>query len=225
MAVKLRLRRMGKKKQPIYKMVAADSRSPRDGKFLEAVGFYNPLTNPHTLDLKEDRIMYWLNVGAQPTNTVKSLLRQKGITLKKELISKGLDEEKVKSELENWQKMKEAGSIKKADRKLSKKAKAKQEAQASGDAAETQPPAEETKKEAQASADTVETPVQAEETKPKDQATTETSDTADTVETPAQAEETKPEVQATAETSDTADKAETPAKAEETKAEDKTEKS
>ena len=75
MAVKLRLRRMGKKKQPIYKMVAADSRSPRDGKFLEAVGFYNPLTNPHTLDLKEDRIMYWLNVGAQPTNTVKSLLR------------------------------------------------------------------------------------------------------------------------------------------------------
>ncbi len=222
MAVKLRLRRMGKKKQPIYKMVAADSRSPRDGKFLEAVGFYNPLTNPHTLDLKEDRIMYWLNVGAQPTNTVKSLLRQKGITLKKELISKGLDEEKVKSELENWQKMKEAGSIKKADRKLSKKAKAKQEAQASGEAAEKQPPVEETKKEAQASADT---PVQAEETKPKDQATTETSDTADTVETPAQAEETKPEVQATAETSDTADAVETPAQAEETKAEDKTEKS
>jgi len=191
---------MGKKKQPIYKMVAADSRSPRDGKFLEAVGFYNPLTNPHTLDLKEDRIMYWLNVGAQPTNTVKSLLRQKGITLKKELLSKGLDEEKVKSELENWQKMKEAGSMKKADRKLSKKAKAKQEAQAS--------------------ADTVETPAQAEETKQKDQAATETSDT---VETPAQAEETKPEVQATAESSDSANKAETPAKAEETKAEDKTE--
>jgi small subunit ribosomal protein S16 len=117
LAVKLRLRRMGKKKQPIYKMVAADSRSPRDGKFLEAVGFYNPLTKPHTLDLKEDRIMYWLNVGAQPTHTVKSLLRQKGITLKKELISKGLDEEKVKSELENWQKMKEAGSMKKTGKK------------------------------------------------------------------------------------------------------------
>ncbi len=203
MAVKLRLRRMGKKKQPIYKMVAADSRSPRDGKFLEAVGFYNPLTNPHTLDLKEDRIMYWLSVGAQPTNTAKSLLRQKGITLKKELLSKGLDEEKVKSELENWQKMKEAGSMKKADRKLSKKAKAKQEAQAS--------------------ADTTETPVQAEETKPKAQATAETSDTAGTTETPAQAEETKPEVQATVETSDTVDTAETPTQAEETKAEDKTE--
>ena len=170
---------MGKKKQPIYKMVAADSRSPRDGKFLEAVGFYNPLTNPHTLDLKEDRIMYWLSVGAQPTNTAKSLLRQKGITLKKELLSKGLDEEKVKSELENWQKMKEAGSMKKADRKLSKKAKAKQEAQATAETSDT--------------AGTVETLAQAEETKPEVQATVETSDTVDTAETSTQAEETKAE--------------------------------
>jgi small subunit ribosomal protein S16 len=147
LAVKLRLRRMGKKKQPIYKMVASDSRSPRDGKFLETVGFYNPLTKPHTLDLKEDRILYWLNVGAQPTHTVKSLLRQKGITLKKELISKGFDEEKVKSELENWQKMKEAGSKKRTEKKLSKKAKAKQEAEASADAVEKQTPAEEPKPE------------------------------------------------------------------------------
>ena len=142
MAVKLRLRRMGKKKQPIYKMVAADSRSPRDGKFLEAVGFYNPLTNPHTLDLKEDRIMYWLNVGAQPTHTVKSLLRQKGITLKKELLTKDLDEEKVKSEMENWQKMKEAGSKKKTEKKLSRKAKAKKEAEASTETTEKEAPAE-----------------------------------------------------------------------------------
>ena len=147
MAVKLRLRRMGKKKQPIYKMVAADSRSPRDGKFLEAVGFYNPLTKPHTLELKEDRILYWLNVGAQPTHTVKSLLRQEGITLKKELISKGFDEEKIKSELENWQKMKEAGSKKRTEKKLSRKAKAKQEAEAATPAAEEQAPAEEAKPE------------------------------------------------------------------------------
>jgi len=147
LAVKLRLRRMGKKKQPIYKMVAADSRSPRNGKFLEAVGFYNPLTNPHTLEVKEDRVMYWLNVGAEPTHTVKSLLRQKGLTLKKELLSKGLDEEKVKSEIENWQKMKEAGSKKRIDKKLSRKAKAKQEAEATAEAAASQAPAEETKPE------------------------------------------------------------------------------
>ena len=159
MAVKLRLRRMGKKKQPIYKLVAADSRSPRDGKFLEAVGFYNPLTNPHTLDLKEDRILYWLNVGAQPSSTVKSLLRQKGITLKKELMSKGLDEEKIKSEIDNWQKMKEASSKKKTEKKLSRKAKAKQETEASAEekveekpeeTIEEQAPVEETKSEEKA---------------------------------------------------------------------------
>ena len=167
MAVKLRLRRMGKKKQPIYKMVAADSRSPRDGKFLEAVGFYNPLTNPHTLDLKEDRIMYWLNVGAQPTHTVKSLLRQQGIILKKELVSKGLDEEKVKSEIENWQKMKEAGSKKRTEKKLSKKAKAKKEAEATADVTETQESPEEKKPEVEASAEPVEE-ASAEEPKTED---------------------------------------------------------
>jgi small subunit ribosomal protein S16 len=115
---------MGKKKQPIYKLVAADERSPRDGKFIEAVGLYNPLTNPHTLDLKEERILYWLGVGAQPTDTVKSLLRQKGIILKRELAAKGLDEEKIKSELENWQKAKEVSLKKKAEQKQAKKKKA-----------------------------------------------------------------------------------------------------
>lgn len=130
MAVKLRLRRMGKKKQPVYKLVAADARSPRDGKFIEAVGLYNPLTDPHTFEIKEDRVLYWLNVGAQPTSTVKSLLRQKGVTLKKELISKGLDEEKVNSELEEWQKKKEASLTKKREKKSAKKKKAEEKASA-----------------------------------------------------------------------------------------------
>ena len=121
MAVKLRLRRMGKKKQPIYKVVAADTRSPRDGKFIEALGLYNPLTDPHTIEIKEDRVLYWLDNGAQPTNTVKSLLRQQGITLKRELGRKGLDAEKVEAEMENWKKLKEASSKKKSTKKKSKK--------------------------------------------------------------------------------------------------------
>lgn len=122
MAVKIRLRRMGKKKQPIYKIVAADSRSPRDGKFLESLGLYNPLTNPHTINIKEDRALYWLNSGAQPTETVKSLLRQRGITLKRELIRKGLSEDKIQSELEQWTKMQEA---KQTSRNQGKKTKTK----------------------------------------------------------------------------------------------------
>ncbi len=128
MAVKLRLRRMGKKKQPIYKIVAADARSPRDGKFLEALGLYNPLTKPHTVDVKEERILYWLSNGAQPTNTVKSLLREKGIILKNDLIKRGLDNEKIESELAEWQKLKEASATSKTKKtKISRKAKAKAE--------------------------------------------------------------------------------------------------
>ncbi|MGB5847777.1 MAG: 30S ribosomal protein S16 [Ignavibacteriaceae bacterium] len=128
MAVKLRLRRMGKKKQPIYKIVVADARSPRDGKFLEALGLYNPLTKPHTVDVKEDRILYWLSNGAQPTNTVKSLLREKGIILKNDLVKRGLDAEKIESELAEWQKLKEASATSKAKKKkISRKAKAKGE--------------------------------------------------------------------------------------------------
>jgi small subunit ribosomal protein S16 len=101
---------MGKKKQPLYKVVAADSRSPRDGKFLESIGLYNPLTDPSIIEIKEDRALYWLGVGAQPTETVKSLLSKKGILLKRELIRKGLSEDKVEAELESWNKLKEAKS-------------------------------------------------------------------------------------------------------------------
>lgn len=121
MAVKLRLRRMGKKKQPMYKVVAADSRSPRDGKFLEAIGVYNPLTNPHTIDIKEERALYWLNAGAQPTDTVKSLLRQKGIILKRELIKKKVSDEKLQEEMTNWAKLKEAAQQNKTKKTASKK--------------------------------------------------------------------------------------------------------
>lgn len=108
MAVKLRLRRMGKKKQPIYKLVAADARAPRDGKFLEAIGLYNPLTNPATIDIKEDRALYWLGVGAQPTNTVKNLLSKKGILLRKELLKSGISEAEADAKMEEWFKLNDA---------------------------------------------------------------------------------------------------------------------
>lgn len=120
MAVKLRLRRMGKKKQPIYKVVAADARSPRDGKFLEAVGIYNPLTKPHTIDLKEDRVNYWLDNGAQPTDTVKSLFSQKGINLKRDIAKRKLSDEKAEALLKSWQAAKEAAAQKKTVKKKKK---------------------------------------------------------------------------------------------------------
>ena len=77
MAVKLRLTRVGSKKNPVYRIVAADARSPRDGKFLEIVGRYNPQTDPSTIDFDEERIRHWLSKGAQPSNTVQRLLKAK----------------------------------------------------------------------------------------------------------------------------------------------------
>ncbi len=127
MAVKLRLRRMGKKKQPIYKIVAADSRSPRDGKFIEAVGLYNPLTNPHTIEINEERVQFWLDRGAQPTLTVKSLLSSEGILLKRDLKQRGFSEERVKTEIENWEKQREAKKSTKSAIKKKQEPVAKEE--------------------------------------------------------------------------------------------------
>ncbi len=80
MAVKLRLTRVGSKKNPIYRVVAADSRSPRDGRFLEIVGRYNPQTDPSTIELDDDKIRAWLGKGAQPTEAVARLIKVKGIS-------------------------------------------------------------------------------------------------------------------------------------------------
>ena len=79
MAVKLRLKRMGAKQKPFYRIVAADSRSPRDGRFIETVGTYNPVANPAEVKIDKEIALKWLNNGAQPTDTVKALLKKEGI--------------------------------------------------------------------------------------------------------------------------------------------------
>ncbi len=79
MAVKIRLRRVGRKKAPVYRIVVADSRSPRDGRFIEMIGQYAPRQTENALNVKADRANYWLDVGAQPTDTVRSLLRRAGV--------------------------------------------------------------------------------------------------------------------------------------------------
>ena len=79
MAVKIRLRRMGAKKAPFYRVIVADERSPRDGKFIDEIGYYNPLKNPAEVKIDEAKAQKWLNDGAQPTETVKSILKKSGI--------------------------------------------------------------------------------------------------------------------------------------------------
>ena len=82
MAVKMRLKRMGAKKAPFYRVVVADSRSPRDGKFIETVGTYNPLTTPAEIKINEELALEWLSKGAVPTDTVKNILSKAGIMKK-----------------------------------------------------------------------------------------------------------------------------------------------
>ena len=82
MAVKLRLRRMGAKKKPFYRVIAADSRSPRDGRFIEEVGYYDPTKSPADIKIDEELALKWLNQGAQPTDTVRSLFSKAGIMKK-----------------------------------------------------------------------------------------------------------------------------------------------
>jgi small subunit ribosomal protein S16 len=79
LAVKIRLKRMGAHKKPFYRVVVADSRSPRDGKFIEEIGYYNPLTDPSDIKINGDKAKEWISKGAQPTETVKSLLKKSGI--------------------------------------------------------------------------------------------------------------------------------------------------
>jgi len=103
LAVRIRLRRVGKKKMPVYHVVAADSRAARNGKFLEIVGRYDPLQHPMVITLKEERVFHWLKSGALPTDTVRSLLQRTGLWLKWSLVKKGRDEAAIAAEMEKWQ--------------------------------------------------------------------------------------------------------------------------
>jgi small subunit ribosomal protein S16 len=125
MAVKMRLARHGRKQYAFYHIVVANSRAPRDGRYIERIGSYNPNTNPATIDLEFDKALDWLEKGAQPTDTVRAILSYKGVLLKKHLkggIKKGsFTEEVAEQRFETWMNEKSATIQAKKDR-LSKDA-------------------------------------------------------------------------------------------------------
>jgi small subunit ribosomal protein S16 len=106
MAVKIRLARRGRKQAPVYDIVVADARAPRDGKFIEKLGQYNPQSTPATISLKDDRAVYWLMVGAEPTDTTRKILSVRGVMLKKHLqvgVEKGaITQEVADARFEAW---------------------------------------------------------------------------------------------------------------------------
>lgn len=114
MATVIRLQRHGRKSSPFYRIVVTDRRAPRDGRFIENIGTYNPMTNPATITLEFERALYWVNVGAQPSDTVRSILSKEGVLLMKHLqggVKKGaFTEEEMAAKFEAWLKEKKAGA-------------------------------------------------------------------------------------------------------------------
>ena len=131
MATKIRLQRGGRKGYAFYRIVIADARAPRDGRFTEKIGTYNPNTNPATVDLNFDRALYWVETGAQPTDTVHNILKGEGVYLMKHLrggVKKGaFDEATAQSKFDAWKtaKVKVADSVREAEAKSKSEARAK----------------------------------------------------------------------------------------------------
>lgn len=121
--VKIRLKRTGKKKKPVYKIVVADSRSPRDGRAIEELGYYDPNFDPMRFKIKIERLKYWLNNGAIPTETVNSLLKNEGIKYKIYLEKKGKTPEEIEEALQKFKLAKEyrEKKIREKKKKLSEK--------------------------------------------------------------------------------------------------------
>ena len=135
MATKIRLQRGGRKSYAFYSIVIADARAPRDGRFTEKLGTYNPNTNPATVDLNFERALYWVECGAQPTDTVRTILKNEGVYLMKHLkggIKKGaFDEAAAQQKFDAWKQAKENGfeAVRKTAAQAKKEAQAKELAQ------------------------------------------------------------------------------------------------
>ena len=102
MATKIRLKRIGRRNRPFYRLIVIDSRKQRDGAAIEEVGWYNPIDENHSYDLKGDRILHWLNHGAVPTNAAHKLMRRAGIAHRWHLMQQGMDEAEIDKEMEKW---------------------------------------------------------------------------------------------------------------------------
>jgi small subunit ribosomal protein S16 len=164
MATKIRLQRHGKKGKPFYYIVVADARAPREGRFIERLGSYNPNTNPATIDINFDKTLEWVNNGAQPTDTCRAILSYKGVLYKKHLeggVKKGaLTTEQAEEKFNQWLEQKDGKITGKKDSLTSAKDEArkaalaaeakKKEEKAAAVAAKNTPPAEETPAEEEA---------------------------------------------------------------------------
>ena len=170
---------MGRKKRPFYRLVAIDSRKRRDGLEIERLGWYNPVQGNLSCNMKEDRILYWLGEGAQPSDTVSGLFKRTGLSYKWDLLKRGVKEDKIEELLSEWSERQKAKQELKAEKKKSKKATIAQDnAEISDETEDT--PAEEAAPEAEAAPAEEEAP--AEEVVPEEEAAPAEEETPETEE-------------------------------------------
>ncbi|MBR4757549.1 MAG: 30S ribosomal protein S16 [Bacteroidaceae bacterium] len=195
MATKIRLQRHGRKSYAFYSIVIADVRAPRDGKFTEKIGTYNPNTNPATVDLKFDRALYWVEVGAQPTDTVRNILSREGVYLMKHLKGGGkkgaFDEAAAQAKFEAWKADRQKG-LAAVEAKLAAEKKAadaaRMEAEKKANAKVQERVADKKAAEAAAKAEAEAEEAASENAEATEEATAEVAaETSESVETPAEA--------------------------------------
>ncbi|MFH1943636.1 MAG: 30S ribosomal protein S16 [bacterium] len=138
MAVRIRLTRLGRKKRPFYRIVVTDSRAPRDGRYKECIGTYNPIMDPPEIQIQEERANYWLDRGAVPSDTVNNLLQHQGVMIKRFLTKRGFDESRIDEEMKKWEVLQIERRRREAEKTESKK-KEKAEAKKIDDKVEVVP--------------------------------------------------------------------------------------
>jgi small subunit ribosomal protein S16 len=201
--VKIRLRRTGAKKQPHYRVVVAESQSPRDGRFIETIGHYNPRTDPPTVEIDAERALYWLSVGAQPTPAVRRMLDKMGIMSQVSAVRKG--QVSIDEILEELALAKKAEEAELAEAEAEKEAEpAEAEAEEAEEAEEAAPEAEE-EEEAEEEAPEAEEAEEAEEAAPEAEEEEEAEEKAPEAEEEEEAEEEAPEAEEEEESDDLED--------------------
>mgnify|MGYP001254372399 CR=1 FL=1 len=141
MATKIRLKRIGRRNSPFYRMVAIDSRKRRDGAAIEQLGWYNPIDKNHSFELDQDRILHWLGEGAEPTDAAKKLLRNAGISHRWHLMKQGLSDSEIEKEMKKWELSREdvlKARSERAEKKAEEKVEVEQEKAQSDDLPESE---------------------------------------------------------------------------------------
>lgn len=143
MATKIRLKRIGRRNRPFYRLIVIDSRKRRDGAAIEQVGWYNPIDLNNSYEIKNDRILYWLQEGAIPSDAVKKLMKREGLALRWHLMQEGVEEKEIEKEIKKWELNRENILASRETKEAEKLAKKKEESQSSEAAPEAEQPAEE----------------------------------------------------------------------------------